>query len=724
MQIWGGVECTLNRVENRYFSQCEKSGHFSRLEDLEKFAKLNIKKIRYPCLWEKVWLEEGVYDWSWMDERLREFQRLKIHPIAGLLHHGSGPRHTHLLDPCFPEKFARYAKDFAERYPWVEDYIPIDEILTTARFSALYGHWYPHKKDDLSFVKALFHQVKASILGMRAIRSICPQAKFIQAEDVGRAQSTDILTYQRDFENERRWLAIDMLCGRLTLDHPLAQFLQDIGFSKREMEWLLENPLPPDILGVNHYLLSNRFLDHRLELYPAYYHGRNHFHTYADVGAVDSSDAVFISPEEIMMDVWQRYHIPLAITEVHIRGHREAQMRWLYQMWNAARNLEGQGVDVRAVTAWSLLGSYDWNSLCTRDENFYEPGVFDLRTADKKPKQTALSHMIRDLATSEECFHPVLESTGWWQNRSQLLFPNPVHEEKNSQQRAWISHRPILITGYGTLGRAFARICESREIPYRLLRRADLDIADPSAVQKVLKEINPWAIVNTAGYVKVDLAEKERQLCFRENVVGACNLAIWCADHRIPLVQYSSDYVFDGSNPDSYLETDPVAPLNTYGHSKAEGEAKVLRIHPEALVIRTSSFFGPWDEANFATITLKKLYQNEPVETASDLHCSPTYVPDLVHASLDLVIDKERGIIHLANSSKVSWTEFAKILLKSSKAENKVDGALILGKSHRDLNFSARRPFNSALSSGKLKILPDLENAIDRYFCELEPPLR
>ena len=100
--------------------------------------------MRYPVLWERV-APDGLStaDWAWTDERLGLLRESGIRPIATLLHHGSGPRATHLLDPRFPEKFAAYAAAVAARYPWIDDYTLVNEPLTTARFSALYGHWYP-----------------------------------------------------------------------------------------------------------------------------------------------------------------------------------------------------------------------------------------------------------------------------------------------------------------------------------------------------------------------------------------------------------------------------------------------------------------------------------------------------------------------------------------------------------------------------------------------------
>src|SRR5690606_2090325 len=152
LEIWGGVECTVNRVRNEYFDQLERSGHATRIEDLEQFAELGIRTLRYPVLWERV-APQGIEraDWSWSDARLARLRELGIEPIVGLLHHGSGPRSKSLVDPKFPEALARYARAVAERYPWVTYYTPINEPLTTARFSALYGHWYPHARSNRKF---------------------------------------------------------------------------------------------------------------------------------------------------------------------------------------------------------------------------------------------------------------------------------------------------------------------------------------------------------------------------------------------------------------------------------------------------------------------------------------------------------------------------------------------------------------------------------------------
>ncbi|HEX9918834.1 MAG TPA: family 1 glycosylhydrolase, partial [Pyrinomonadaceae bacterium] len=156
LELWAGVECTVNRVGDQFYHQLERNGHAERIEDLDLFATLGISALRYPVLWERT-APDGLEhaDWTWPDARLARLGELGVRPIVGLVHHGSGPRHTSLVDPAFPEKLAEYARAVAARYPWVDAYTPVNEPLTTARFSGLYGHWYPHGKDYPTFTRCL-----------------------------------------------------------------------------------------------------------------------------------------------------------------------------------------------------------------------------------------------------------------------------------------------------------------------------------------------------------------------------------------------------------------------------------------------------------------------------------------------------------------------------------------------------------------------------------------
>jgi len=419
LDVWGGVESTVNRIHDRFFDQTIRTGHEQRITDLDLIADLGIRTLRYPVLWERT-APDGLEraDWRWADERLERLQELQIRPIIGLLHHGSGPRDTNLLDPKFPERFAAYAGAVARRYPWVTDYTPVNEPLTTARFSALYGHWYPHRADDLSFAKALLAQTRATVLAMEAIRETTPDARLIQTEDVGKVFSTDELAYQAAFENERRWIAFDLLSGRLAPGDVMWQWLEFVGIAREELEWFRAHPCPPSLIGINTYLSSQRFLDHRVDLYPYETSGSNGMQPYVDVLAARVLPDDVVQVSTLLKEVWDRYGLPIAITEVHNGSSIDEQRRWLNEVWIAARQAKSQGIDIRAVTIWALFGSFDWDSLVTIDASHYEPGVFTVENGTPQP--TELADMVRELVRHGSYEHPDLLTPGWWQREDRF----------------------------------------------------------------------------------------------------------------------------------------------------------------------------------------------------------------------------------------------------------------------------------------------------------------
>ncbi|MBV9169890.1 MAG: sugar nucleotide-binding protein, partial [Chloroflexi bacterium] len=567
MELWAGTEPTVNRVAERYIDQTIRTGHHARLSDLDLVASLGISAIRYPVLWERT-APNGLdsVDWGWPDERLARLRQLEIRPIVGLVHHGSGPRDTHLLDPEFPDALARYARAVAERYPWIGDYTPVNEPLTTARFSALYGRWYPHAHDDLSFARALLTECRGVVQSMRQIRQVNPVARLIQTDDLGKTYSTPRLSYQAEFENQRRWLTWDLLCGAVDRDHPMWAYLLWIGVQEAELAWFVDNPCPPDIIGINYYVTSERVLDEHRDPYPLDRWGGNGRDDYADMEAPRVRAEGIGGWQMLLREAWQRYASPLAITEVHLGAPRDEQMRWLVDAWRSCHEALAEGIDVRAVTAWALFGGFDWNHLVTCQHDFYEPGVFDIRAPSPRP--TGLARLLHDLSTGRTPDHPVLDMPGWWR-RPDRFWARPLWTENHTSTQLQMSNRQtgrarrLLITGAsGTLGRAFARICNERGLPHRLLSRADMDIADAASVERMLDLEQPWALINTAGYVRVDDAEREQQRCMRENADGPAVLAQACGDRGIQLVTFSSDLVFDGELVGrAYVESDTVNPL-------------------------------------------------------------------------------------------------------------------------------------------------------------------
>jgi dTDP-4-dehydrorhamnose reductase len=708
LEIWGGVECTVNRVGDQFFDQLVWSGHDTRIDDLAAFASLGIRALRYPVLWERVAPESiDNFDWRWTDERLARLRELDVRPIAGLLYHGSGPAYTSLLDPRFPDKLASFAGAVARRYPWVVDFTPVNEPLTTARFSGLYGHWYPHGHTDRDYVRALLNQARGVVLAMRAIRDTTPGARLVQTEDCGSTFGTDPTAPQIAHERERRWLTWDLLTGRVDDRHPLHAFLVGAGMTRDDERFFLKAACPPDILGLNYYLTSDRYLDHRVEKYPEALRGGNGDLSYADIDAVRGRSEGIAGHEAHLTEVWRRYGIPVALTEVHVGCTRDEQMRWLVESWDGAKRARVQGIDVRAITAWALLGSYNWDSLVTRDAGHYEPGAFDLRGT--MPRPTALASVVRSLAAGGRPPHPALAGTPWWHRPERV-----IHAEAGRPSSAAAVEKPILIIGAtGTVGRAFRRICDVRGLASRLVGRDELDITDATQIDAGLRRWQPWAVINAAGYARVDEAEREPEVCRRANVTGAANLAAACRWREVPLVTFSSDLVFDGRAGRAYVEDDAPAPLSVYGATKADAERRVLELWPCALVIRTSAFFGPWDTHNFLAGLFRTLDADERFMAPADSTVSPTYLPDLVHAALDLLIDGEYGLWHLANQGAVTWFEFARAAAEQNRSA--VDLIVPVATSQM---WSAVRPTYSVLSSQRGRLMRPLDEALSEYLDE------
>ena len=708
MEIWGGIECTINRVGDQYFDQLTYQGHYTRKEDLKMLSDLGIKKIRYPILWERHLPEKnGVIDWSFTAGQVEYLNANNIDVIAGLVHHGSGPAYVNILDESFSVGLAAYAEQVAVQFPWIKYYTPVNEPLTTARFCGLYGLWYPHKNDDASFLRILYNECKATALAMEAIRRINPKAMLVHTEDIGKTHSTKLLKYQAEFENKRRWIGLDLLCGMVDESHALYGYLVKHGISEDELRYFSENPCPPDILGFNHYITSERFLDENLNIYPLHTHGRNGKHAYADVEAVRSSDAVLDGPEKLLRDAWLRYKKPLAITEAHLHCGREDQLRWLNYIIQAAEGLQAEGVDIRGVTIWSLFGAYGWDRLLTTAERNYESGAFDVRTGDARPTQIA--KMVAGLAKGIAYSHPVLEQQGWWLRNDRIVYP------RSGVANIIINPgpHPLLIIGSdSTLGRALAETCNHRNINFVGLSGQQIKFSSINEIEAAINKYKPWAVVNAADFYQVEDAELDRENCFLTNTVIPANLAICCKKLGVQLLTFSSDQVFDGQKNSEYTESDRVNPLNLLGLSKARAEEQVLTAYPEALVVRSSEIFSNLADDSAMSRMVAALSRRESVDVADDVFISPTLVSDLINSSLDLLIDGEAQIWHVANQGTISWADLA----REVAARAGYSSALLVRKPYAELNFNAARPSYSGLTSDRGVFLPTLENALDRYF--------
>jgi dTDP-4-dehydrorhamnose reductase len=698
IEVWGGLECTVARIGDVFRDQVRETGHHRRLDDIDRIAGLGLRTLRYPLLWETVSPEDPEKaDFAWHDERLDRLRQHGIRAIAGLCHHGSGPRYTQMLDPQWPELLARHARNVAERYPGIELYTPVNEPLTTARFSGLYGHWYPHGRSYREFLSALVAECKATVLAMREIRKVNPKAQLVQTDDLGKSFSTPMLRYQADHENERRWLTFDLLCGMVDREHGWWDVLLKHGVPQADLELLLEADAAPDIIGINHYLTSERWLDENLSRYPGHHWGGNAWHRYADAEAVRMPiPHEDLGPAARLREVWERYRRPVAVTEVHHGCSRDEQLRWLMEVWNAARTVRAEGADIRAITVWSLFGTMDWNSLLTRQDGCYEPGIYDVR--GKAPRATALAKAVKALATTGGFDHPVLDRPGWW--RRDIRFYSPP--KSSASIRAGNAPRRILLTGAdGALGRAFARIAHFRGLDLVALSHADLGGGNPDRIRRAVDHYRPWAVIDLSAHAQHPPARPA-------DVIAAETWPLLAAAARsgAAFVALGSDQVFAG--PFDKPRTESNLPDPSGAATLARAEAAVLAAHPDALVVRTGPLFGPWDNASFAWHALRDIAAGRDLSLRSEM-VSPAYVPDLVHEVLNLLVDGETGVWHLANGGAVTWRGFAAMLAEAA------------GLASPEAPKHDESPaLNRALATERGILMPTLESAVGRFVRECE----
>lgn len=268
----------------------------------------------------------------------------------------------------------------------------------------------------------------------------------------------------------------------------------------------------------------------------------------------------------------------------------------------------------------------------------------------------------------------------------------------------------VVTGGDGQIGRALARL-GARPLP-----RAACDVTDTAAVARALDGAD--AVVHAAAYTAVDRAEDDAARAFAVNEGGAATVAREAARRGLPLVQLSTDYVFDGEKDGAYDEDDPVRPLSVYGASKAAGEAAVRAAHARAVILRTSWVFSA-DGANFVRTMLRLGREREVLRVVDDQRGGPTPADAIAAACLALLERRAAGTFHLAGQPVTTWHGFAAAILDGARAR----GAALAVRELLPIPSvaypaAARRPRSSVLSCARLAALgiaqPDWRPALER----------
>lgn len=405
MELWASPEPTIARVDaTTVRDQLAETGHDARPDDAERIAALGVTASRAPVLWERAARKEPTaFDLREPALRLAALRAAGVEPIVTLLHHGSGPGFTDLLDPAFPAHFARFAETVARRFPWVRRWTPINEPLTTARFATLYGLWYPNVRHDRAFGRALVHQAQAVQGAMRAIRRVHAAAELVLTEDLQRFAAGDaaVAPYV-SFLRERMVLSIELIAGRVDDGHPLAAYLRErCGVTREELDGLRRDACEPALVAFNHYPHSERFL-----------------FTAGD-GSVGDVPAVYVACEPppsaapLLAAAARRLRLPLALGEVHVHGDGGERVRWLAQHVTDVDAARRDGADIRAVGAWAAFGMVDWHSLLRTRARVVEDGIYTFAGPNGTPEPTPVVDALRALAAGRAIDDRGVR--GWWE---------------------------------------------------------------------------------------------------------------------------------------------------------------------------------------------------------------------------------------------------------------------------------------------------------------------
>ena len=410
MEIWASPEPTVARVaRDRWRDQLHETGHDVRDGDIGLIANLGVHATRYPVLWEKVAPHQPEsLDFRWADRRLAALAAGGVEPIVTLLHHGSGPVYTSLVDPAFPHLFADYAAAVARRYPWVKRWTPINEPLTTARFSTLYAAWYPNAFfDDALFGRAIVNEALAIAYASDRIRDAVPDARFLLTEDLQSFTAADagVEAYVAH-KRERTFLSCELLQGRIVDGHPMHRYLVErCKVDPALLSRLERRPQPPDVMGWNYYPNSERWLES---------HGDGH----RNIGVVD------VAPERLDMRAllraaYARLGLPFALSEVHVIGTERERARWMLQRFADALAVSAEGVPMRAFGAWAAFGMVDWVSLLRRRERICEDGIYTCAAPGEQPARTMVADVVAALAAGRVIEQP--DEPGWWERERPSL---------------------------------------------------------------------------------------------------------------------------------------------------------------------------------------------------------------------------------------------------------------------------------------------------------------
>lgn len=369
---------TGNDGKDVRIDEMEKAHHYDYWrDDFGLVNELELEYLRYGPPYYRSHLGPGQYDWSFADETFAELRRRAIVPIADLCHFGVPGWVGNFQNPDWPELFAEYARAFAERYPWVRLYTPVNEIYVCAKFSALLGWWNERRSDDTSFVTALKHMARANVLAEEAILEVQPNAYFIQSESSEYFHPADPSVQElTDVLNHRRFLSFDLCYGYHETCQCSYEYLLDNGMSRAEFHWFQQHGRAlraHQIMG-NDYYITNEHL--------------------VDPDGFERPAGETLGYYVITKQYFDRYRLPVMHTETNLQNAREAPL-WLWKQWTNMVHLKDAGVPIIGFTWYSLTDQVDWDTALREDAGRINPlGLYNL-DREIRPVGEAYRNLVR-----------------------------------------------------------------------------------------------------------------------------------------------------------------------------------------------------------------------------------------------------------------------------------------------------------------------------------------
>lgn len=352
---------TINQGRTR-IDEMEKCGHYEEWRtDFDCVEDLGICFLRYGVPLYRAFLAPGKFDWSFADMTFDELRRREIIPIVDLCHFGVPDWLGNFQNPDFPELFAEYATAFAQRFPWIQLYTPVNEMFICAVFSASFGWWNEQLRSDRAFVTALKHIVKANVLAMTEILKVRPDAIFVQSESSEYFHAENPRAIKpAEIMNAKRFLSLDLNYGR-RVDSEMYEFLMDNGMTREEYHFFLGRHLKQHCIMGNDYYVTN---EHRV----------------SEDGQIHPSGEVF-GYDEITQQYFNRYRIPVMHTETNLNeGPRgDEAVYWLWKEWANVLRVRNNGVPVVGFTWYSITDQVDWDIALREEKGTVNPlGLYDL----------------------------------------------------------------------------------------------------------------------------------------------------------------------------------------------------------------------------------------------------------------------------------------------------------------------------------------------------------